>query len=105
MDLKTKTRLYHDVSEVVKLHGRSQVEKALEEFEELIEQLELAIESMVITGTIQNLDEIVDEIADVIVTAEQITGEYQMLPMVENRVQFKLDRLQKRYITGKGLFK
>jgi hypothetical protein len=100
MNGETKAILYKSVKRATEYNGRKTSEKAIEEFEELIAELEQATERMKCGLSINNVLEIVDEIADVIITLEQNTETICIQGMIADRVDFKLDRLLQRYKDG-----
>lgn len=100
----SKEVLYYKVNIATFEAGRSVADKAVEELKELIEQCEIAIQSLHDNGTIQNSYELQDEMADVACVTEQITGERYFLQKVYDRFRFKINRLGYRLKNG-GLFK
>ena len=99
-----KDVLYSRVKLATIAEGKSIVDKALEEMLELKEQCDIAIQSLMDRGTIENANELQDEMADVACVTEQITGERYFLHKVIDRYKFKLERLAYRLVHG-GLFK
>ena len=79
-------------------------DKAIEEMDELIHELKTARKSLVDRGTIENAAQLQDEMADVSIVTEQITGERYFIQKIANRFKFKIYRLAERLIHG-GLFK
>jgi len=99
-----KDVLYEKVKYRTIAEDRTVAEKAIEEFSELQYEILTARSSLKDHGTIENVKEIIDEIADVLIMLEQITGERDALFLVYDRQRFKLERLEYRLKNG-GLFK
>ncbi len=100
----SKDVLYNNVAIATFDAGRSVADKAIEELKELIEQCEIAVESLQANGTIQNSYELQDEMADVACVTEQVTGELYFIQKQSDRFSFKIDKLEYRLKNG-GLFK
>jgi len=99
-----KDVLYQKVKQVTIEAGRTVAEKAIEEFSELQYEILTARSSLKDHETIENVKEIIDEMADVLIMLEQVTGERDALFLVYDRQRFKLERLAYRLKNG-GLFK
>ena len=111
MNIDEKVKLYNRVKDSA---GAESVEKkAIEEQMELAEVLLKAIglDSIAeVMGefeyeTTLNITEdlvtrYIDEIADSSITMEQATGEYDLQKRIINRINFKLIKLQQRYLDG-----
>jgi len=100
MDLSTRTRLYARVESVT---GKTHIKlKAVEEFTELINEL-----SSVVTKQLQcepvtkcDMNKLLDEIADTIITFEQCYGVEDVRSIIDSRIALKLERLEKKYLSG-----
>ena len=95
-----KNVLYSRVKQATLQNDRTIASKAVEEIQELIFELESALESIMDSGSIGNLREIIDETADMLIMVEQVTGERDAVFLVHDRMKFKLDRLQYRLKNG-----
>lgn len=88
-----KAKLYEECEELtIELGG---IMNALSEFECGLDELSTAKEDYI---------SLTDEIADVIITMEQNTGNLNMLSDIQNRVNYKLNRLSQRYIDGQLMY-
>jgi len=99
-----KDVLYEKVKYRTIAEDRTVAAKAIEEMSELNEELMTATRTLLDHGTIENVKEIIDEMADVLIMLEQVTGERDALFLVYDRQKFKLERLAYRLKNG-GLFK
>jgi hypothetical protein len=95
-----KDILYSKVKQATEAENRSIVSKAIEEFKELRDECDKAIESLQDSGTITNITELIDEVNDVFCTSEQITGEREMVMKLFAREKFKIEVLAYRLATG-----
>ena len=103
-----KSELYRQVRSCA--GDRAVSMKAVEEFSECIEQLSRTSVKIMHGERISDADAmaIVSEIADVIVTLEQITGDHDIVGSVNLVTDVKLERLEKYLESGellKGLMK
>ncbi len=98
-----KSKLY---LQVLQLAGSKNVAlKCCEELFELSAELGKA-GAYILAGNPVFVDKIVDEMADAIITIEQVTGLHYIDALVAERVRCKLERLDDRYERGdifKGL--
>lgn len=95
-----KDILYSKIKQATESENRSIVSKAIEEFKELRDECDKAIESLQDSGTITNITELIDEVNDVFCTSEQITGEREMVMKLFAREKFKLEFLAYRLSNG-----
>ena len=95
-----KDMLYAKVKQATVAENRSIVSKAIEEFRELRDECDKAIESLQDSGTITNVAELIDEVNDAFCTTEQITGEREMVMKLYAREKFKLEFLEFRLKSG-----
>lgn len=79
------------INKIVKHYGaKHQMEKAIEECQELIEEIKPAIDGL---GFVEN---IVDEIADVEVMINQLKIIFDCFGEVEERIEYKINRQLER---------
>lgn len=113
MNIERKTELYKNVREAGDGNRRRLCIRSMKEFHPVTakfyeEQKELYDELKNLMWKVFHCEDIetedvakyVDEMADSIITLEQMTGNHDMLNQITERVNFKLKRLGERLVTG-----
>jgi len=94
-----KKELYQLVEEQTIKAGKTLEDKCIEELQELLAEMLVCFSDVKSRDSISNYLELADEIADFIITLEQVSKN-EFFGLVQDRVRFKLCRLESRAESG-----